>query len=66
MNKRIVARPTSSATRLPADLHPVLRRVYAARTIETEADLDYSLDRLIPPAQLGGLADAGSVRGTVP
>jgi single-stranded-DNA-specific exonuclease len=58
MSRRIIERTPSSAARLPADLHPVLRRVYAARTVETEADLDYSLDRLIPPAQLGGLADA--------
>jgi len=58
MTRRIIERTASSAARLPADLHPVLRRVYAARTVETEADLDYSLDRLIPPAQLGGLADA--------
>jgi single-stranded-DNA-specific exonuclease len=58
MTRRIIERTSASATSLPADLHPVLRRVYAARTVETETDLDYSLDRLIPPAQLGGLADA--------
>jgi single-stranded-DNA-specific exonuclease len=42
----------------PADLHPVLQRVYAARSVETADDLDTSLERLIPPAELGGLPEA--------
>ena len=29
--------------------HPVLRRVFAARAIECDADLDHSLARLLPP-----------------
>jgi len=58
MTRRIIERTISTAASLPEELHPVLRRVYAARTVVTEADLDYSLDRLIPPAQLGGLAAA--------
>src|ERR1700730_9604518 len=36
-------------------LHPVLRRVYAARGIENAADLDLSLDRLLPVGSLEGL-----------
>jgi len=47
--------------RLPAGLHPVLRRVYAARTIDSPDDLDYSLDRLLPATLLGGLAEAVDV-----
>ena len=56
--KVIVQRSCSSTGQFPADLHPVLRRVYAARAVESADDLDYSLERLIPPAELGGLADA--------
>ena len=43
------------------DVHPVLQRVYAARAIETTAELDYTLDNLIPPVQLSGLAEAVSL-----
>jgi single-stranded-DNA-specific exonuclease len=58
MNKSIVRRNCSSTEQLPDDLHPVLRRVYAARAVENANDLDYSLQRLIPPTALGGLVDA--------
>jgi single-stranded-DNA-specific exonuclease len=37
---------------LPQALHPVLRRVYAARGIEQESDLDLSLERLAPVSSL--------------
>jgi single-stranded-DNA-specific exonuclease len=40
---------------LPADLHPVLRRVYAARGIGGAADLRHTLDALLHPRHLGGL-----------
>jgi len=56
MSRRIVQRVASSCDQLPHDLHPVLRRVYAARTIESAADLDYSLQRLLPPSLLGGMS----------
>jgi single-stranded-DNA-specific exonuclease len=58
MTRSIIKRTCSSAEQFPADLHPVLRRIYAARSVESAADLDYSLDKLIPPAELGGLPDA--------
>lgn len=58
MNRSIVQRSRSSAGQFPADLHPVLRRVYAARAVESVDDLDTSLARLIPPAKLGGLPAA--------
>jgi single-stranded-DNA-specific exonuclease len=58
MASRIVQRSRSSAGAFPADLHPVLRRIYAARAVETADDLDTSLARLIPPAELGGLPAA--------
>jgi single-stranded-DNA-specific exonuclease len=58
MASRIVQRSRSSVGQFPADLHPVLRRIYAARSVETADDLDISLARLIPPAELGGLPEA--------
>ncbi len=36
-------------------LHPVLRRVYAARGIASDAELDLSLERLLPVRTLEGL-----------
>jgi single-stranded-DNA-specific exonuclease len=44
---------------LPADMHPVLRRVYAARNIDAE-QLIPSLSRLIPVGALNG--DAAAMR----
>ncbi len=61
MASRIVQRSRSSAGVFPADLHPVLQRIYAARSVESADDLDTSLDRLIPPAELGGLPEAVSL-----
>ena len=43
---------------LGAALHPVLRRVYAARGLCTAEDLNLSLDRLAPVGSLGGAAEA--------
>jgi single-stranded-DNA-specific exonuclease len=43
---------------LPADLHPVLQRVYLARGVTSAAELDYSLERLAPPALLKGIGEA--------
>ncbi len=43
---------------LGAALHPVLRRVYAARGLCTAEELNLSLDRLAPVGSLGGAADA--------
>jgi single-stranded-DNA-specific exonuclease len=38
-----------------ADLHPILRRVYAARGLQSGADLDLSLERLLPVGSLEGV-----------
>jgi len=43
---------------LPSDLHPVLRRIYLARHVTSVAELDRSLERLIPPTQLKGISEA--------
>ncbi|HEX3913781.1 MAG TPA: single-stranded-DNA-specific exonuclease RecJ [Steroidobacteraceae bacterium] len=48
-------RRPAAADGLAADLHPVLRRVYAARGIGRDADLDLSLDQLLPVGSLEGL-----------
>jgi single-stranded-DNA-specific exonuclease len=40
---------------LAVHLHPVLRRVYAARGIDNDSDLDLSLDRMLPVGSLEGL-----------
>jgi single-stranded-DNA-specific exonuclease len=44
IRRRVVAASQDFA----AHMHPVLRRVYAARGIGSDADLDLSLDRLLP------------------
>ena len=52
--------PVSSAG-LGADLHPVLRRIYAARGVTRREDLDLSLDRLLPVSSLAGTEAAASL-----
>src|SRR5690606_28236464 len=44
--------PESAAQSLGVTLHPVLRRVYAARGIGSEAELALSLSRLLPVGSL--------------
>jgi single-stranded-DNA-specific exonuclease len=59
MGRCILPRPlTTDPDRLPPGLPAVLQRVYAARAIESSGDLDYSLDRLLPPDRLDGLEQA--------
>src|SRR5258708_24471474 len=48
-------RPPAAACDFTADLHPVLRRVYAARGLQSNTDLDLSLDRLLPVGSLEGV-----------
>ena len=56
---RIVRRPLLvSPDGLPAALHPVLRRVYAARSVGTGDELDHALARLPSPGGLRGAAEA--------
>ncbi len=57
--RRIVRRPSTQAdSALPASLHPVLRRVYAARGVRGPADIDLGLERLLPVSSLGGVPAA--------
>ncbi|RBL67801.1 single-stranded-DNA-specific exonuclease RecJ, partial [Pseudomonas sp. MWU13-2625] len=61
---RIVTRPVA-----PADaevlarhgLHPVLARLYASRGVQSPADIETALARLVPPTALKGWADAASL-----
>ena len=40
------------------EIHPVLRRIYNARGIITEEELDYSLRKILPVSTLTGVNDA--------
>ncbi len=50
--------PTES---LGATVHPVLKRVYAARGVERADDLDLSLERLLPVGSLAGVEAAAEL-----
>jgi len=56
-----IRRRSPHACQFAAHLHPVLRRVYAARGIEQESDLDLSLERLLPVGSLEGLDAAAQL-----
>jgi single-stranded-DNA-specific exonuclease len=51
-------RPVGAIDRLPASLHPVLRRLYAARGIGDADELSLELRRLLPVSSLDGIAGA--------
>ena len=54
--RRIVRRQVAADPgALPAGLHPVLRRVYAARGVGRADELDVSLERMLPVGSLGGV-----------
>src|ERR1700719_962455 len=56
-----IRRRAPNAGHFAAPLHPVLRRVYAARGIENASDLDLSLDRLLPVGSLEGVDAAAQL-----
>ncbi len=51
----ICRRPVAGTDTLPADLHPVLARIYRARAVSAPAELEHGLDKLLSPAQLLGM-----------
>lgn len=57
----LLRRDASGAGELPASLHPVVRRVYAARGVTCPEQADYALSRLLPPNGLGGLDAAADL-----
>lgn len=58
MHRSIVRRAVPENHSLPHTIHPVLRRIYAARSIVQPGELDYSLDGLYPYHSLGGIDSA--------
>lgn len=58
MSPEIKRRNPSEAIDLPNDIHPVLKRIYAARDIKTADDLNYSLQKLLPYEDLSNIKEA--------
>ncbi len=66
INKNIIRRHVPDEINLPDSIHPVLKRVYAARNIESGDDLDYSLASLLPFDTLTGIDSAiGLLQGAI-
>lgn len=62
MNKIIVRRDLATITDdLPGGLHPVLRRIYLSRELRDARELQYSLEGLLPFADLKGIDAAGAL-----
>jgi single-stranded-DNA-specific exonuclease len=58
---KIIERPYAEADRralVEAGVHPVLARIYAGRRIRSAAELEYQLDKLLPPRLLKSIASA--------
>ncbi len=60
-SSQIRRRPAVPPCGFGADVHPVLRRVYAARGLKDSEDLDLSLDRLLPVSSLAGVDAAAEL-----
>lgn len=58
---RVVRRQGGGAASLECRLHPVLRRVYAARGVQSANELSSSLDRLLPVGSLESVTAAASL-----
>ncbi len=62
MNSSEIRRRTAAPSDgFGAEVHPVLRRVYAARGLNSGADLDLSLERLLPVSSLAGVDAAAAL-----
>ncbi len=61
MRRRIVRRSLPEQQSWGADLPPLLRRIYAARGVTTDAELDYRLTLLHHPDSLLGLESAAAL-----
>jgi len=63
MSRKLQARQPSAPSDaiFPAGLHPVLKRVYAARQVQTREDLDTGLSALLTPDKLSGVDVAAAL-----
>jgi single-stranded-DNA-specific exonuclease len=61
MTLRVVRRLCEQTADLGAGLHPVLRRVYAARGVRSAQELSPALDRLLPVGTLDGVSEAAEL-----
>jgi single-stranded-DNA-specific exonuclease len=58
MTRSIRRRSDGASDGLAGDLHPLLRRLYAARGVRLATELDLGLNQLIPVGQLDGVSGA--------
>jgi single-stranded-DNA-specific exonuclease len=58
MKKQIKRRPLPDSINLPENLHPVIKRVLAARQVKDMKELDYATQNLLPFASLLGIDTA--------
>jgi single-stranded-DNA-specific exonuclease len=58
---RIERRRGADISAWPDAIHPVLRRVYAARGIASAAQIEHRLTTLLPPSALGGIDRASAL-----
>jgi single-stranded-DNA-specific exonuclease len=58
LNRMIRRREGGDGEGFASDLHPLLRRLYAARGVRVASDLDLGLSQLIPVSQLDGVGAA--------
>lgn len=56
--RKITRRPVPDSHQFSEAVHPVLQRIYASRGVENDAQLERSLQRLLPPKLLKGLPEA--------
>ncbi len=59
-----IREPHSDYHQLPETWHPVLKRVYAARGVRSQNDIDYRLQGMASPTNLGGLVEASNILAT--
>ncbi len=62
MKKQIQRRPVERAPgKLSADVSPLLQRIYRARGIQSDTELQNTLNRLLPPEAFRGLSQAVAI-----
>ncbi len=61
MNKKIIRRAADASFFSGTNLHPLLQRIYAARGVQSAAELEYELKYLLPWHDLLGIDAAASL-----